>query len=1272
MSLIQRRLQSAHSLSQSQHHAVSQLRTRQLALEDATARTLNLEMRLRLGQDWLRDKGQMLPSSPLAPAALPPAAASSSFLSQLIFDVFSPSRSSRLALSTKPFGYSSEQAYAAIVAGFRASPSALLPQCLAASGSWVQAGENRRWVGSLCRSLVWDVLDDEEAVLEFVCSTLRCMQHDMQTRQDRKNRDSRDADETASAAQTAEERKEEEEEGESSPASVTPPRTLSPQPLTITTNSLSVTSNAIVPLAASSFSVLDHSALPLKLLHEYNLRFGAAYLQSTLSASLALVLSDSDHIDLNIDLMGSSPRAAKPAAANSSSVSDRLFNICSHLLEAITGSVASMPHGIRRITRLLFTLGSSPSSASSASSSDPLTAMHDPASPYRITSDYLFLNWLINAVMHPELYHLLPLSPPLSPLHRRNLQVVATVLIKLMSGSRFVFEGGRLAVLNDFLDAWRGRVVSFIEECCDLRDEKDTAAGRGLQQTETQAKPELSAGLPASASAGVIAMLPNDLFCLHWLLLAWKKDEVEAAKAEKESRKLSNGTSTPPSILSSSFVSPSASLVSLLVNLDTPPAYLSLSDNLYVLLSSGFPSLSVPALPPFPARSRTLSLCADMLTHILSLLPLLPSSFSSSSSLLSVLSDAARREEDTGNPAAGLATSECISLLSSLLPSPSHRSFLVLMVQWMDGWWQQLRQAEVSREAVWGAGVVEERTEELRRREAAVMAGLRLLQVRRVMEMVRVRVKRLKKLFAQRGEKEKEGGAAAGAAGSAGKERRAAAPSSSPLAPPYPASLLSASSGCGGSFPDSLNSDRFLCSSCMKLLEKRRVLLRSFYTKYIVGDDAAASTTSSSAAGSSLLPPSGAAASNSHPVNFSLSPPAAPTAAPVASAFGSAAAFSPSVGTEPGEGHSLLNLSLGPPLALLDPVVQSDLSDMINSSCYAEVWVQCERAVRVWWLQCEAVKAAIDTDFGVWYALMALGEREVGSDGLSVDDVKRMMREKAASTAKTAAGGGGGRGLSAEERVRRMRVPYLSTATVRAVEKELRRLGASTSGKEKVESIARIRAMVFACISNASMIRLRRRRQREQQRRLQPTHANGLSGGEEEEDDGDESVEAGSVDDYMCLLSFLLLSINPYGLLCQLSFVRLLHAPAASSKPFVDVLTAVKYIFGMQSTLAAALHFTPEMVERAKHGGRPALGETAGGGRAGVERSVSVGDLLTVQRTTSRPHSSLDVRHDNQQSAASSSSSSSSSSPSSTSTPPAANGAEESSDSVGVLYRPEI
>ena len=1246
LSLIQRTLRSTSSLSQSYHHSLSLLQTRLLTLETALTRTLNLEMRLRLGHDWLREKGQLLPSSPLPTLTTGPLS-----LHSLIFDVFHPSRPA-LSFATKPFGWDQEAAYRGLVALIRREPGGLLAECVAevgGSGGW-GGGEGRKWVGGLCRAVVCDVLVREEDVLAFLESALRRMHAHMARKAQRKreeedarsqrNRDDaerRDHAQSHSDAAPGERREDDHEDGDTSPSLV---HATSPIPsLTITTSSspssslsnpnhLPLSSSLIVPLPPLSFSVLDHSSLPLKLLHEYNLRYGAAYLHATVSPSLSLILQDTEHMDLNIDLMGPSPRShspqsPSPASSSSSSVSsssEKLFSVCSHLLTAITSSVSAMPVGIRRLTRLLFTLP-----CGGSRSSDPLQAMHDPSSPHRVTSDYLFLNWLINAVMHPEQYGLLPFLPPLTPLHRRNLQVVATVLIKLMSGSRFVFDSGRLVTLNDFLDQWRGRVVRFIEEVVVVAADDTAAAGQaeGAQAVMDVDETEL------------IAMLPNDLFCLHSMLLSWVKDDVDRGKAERQAerarRKLNPDSPAATPSPSSSSASSHADLVGLLVALDAPPPYLSIGDNLYLLLWSGFPPLAVPALPPFPASTRAEQLCADMLTYTLSLLPTLPSS-SSSPSMLVLLADAARREEESGNPSIAIATSECVALLSSSLPSSSsssssHQSFLSRLLTHLLSHHSTLLSSPLPRDAVWQSGLVEGRLDNLRGRDAEVMRGLRTLQVRRVMEMVRVKVKRLKKFLAQRGEREKERERELLAASAALKDRsKPTAPSSSPLASPgatyLPAVMVSAQ--CGGAFPDALNADRFLCSNCMRLLEKRRVLLRSFYTKYVIGE--------TDAAPHSLSPTSAAAPAS----------PGQSSPGPGGPAL--------STGTEPGEGHALLQLSLGPPLSLLDAAVQADLLDLIVSSTYSEVWVGCERADKVWWVECEAMREAVSGDFHLWYAIMGMADSDLADGVIDLHDVRRMVDDHRRGRPVPPLKDGqsdisGSRREAIERRLRRTHVPYLGSHTVGAVDRELRRMMATTSGREKLDCIARIRSVVFACMSNASMMQLRRKRQADESRRRD------VDGAAEDEEDGgggdgargsemEEAwveageVEVGSVDDYMCMLTFLLVQLNPFGLLSHLVFLRVLHAPAATHKPFVDLLTATKALFAMQATLAHVLRYTDNVLNRARGGARGVRSDGEGGsanaskaGAALMVRSVSQPYAIASGKAQTRPHSSQDV-HD--------------------------------------------
>ena len=1288
LSSIQQLLQTTHNLTSSYHHSLSQLTTRLHTLDDRTTRLLNEQHRLRLGLEWLREKGQLLPSSPLPTPAATAAPTAATDLTTTLFALFTQPTAS---FTSRPFSYHTEVCYRRLLWYVRRHPKAIVPAALAEANPTVLL-EQRRWLGGLCRGLVCDVMGDGRGVAEgdgspasavaLIEATLVRMQTVMRKRTERRRaeedearlqKDRDDAQQRQVVTQPSQPHSNAAEHMEDDESDVTTSTSsTSPLPaLTITTTPSTLTSllsstNSDIPILTASssftFSVLDHSSLPLKLLHEFNLRYGQRYLQSTLVSSIQLVLEE-QHVDLNIDLMGPSPRSAGPPTAGSSAVAgggagEKLFGICGHLMDAIVSSAAAMPPGMRRLTRLLFRLGSSATSSTASFSTSTTGLMSSPSSPYRLVSDYLFLNYLINALMHPSSYSLLPLSsPPLSPLHRRNLQVVATVLIKVMSGSRFVFEGGRLQQLNEAVEEWRERVIRFIDGLVDDDEAGSTAVE--LKEEGEEVGEESGEGEWEEEGVGedrevvdrVIATLPNDLFCLHWVLLGWKRDEVERGRAqrqlEREQRKASSALHSPSSSSRSVPLSP---LVALLVQMDDPPPYLSLADNLYILLSSGFPTLAVPSLPPFPSSSRTERLCADMLSYVLSLLPRLmpPSASSTSASVLTVLAAEAQRAESTGNAATAITVAECIALLSSSLPLTNLADFLTSLCAHLQSYHSLLTSSSLPSRLLLCTGEVERRQEELKRQEAEVRDGLRGLGVRRVMEMVRVRVKRLRKFLAQRSDKEKDklviqdkdrpvNGNQALDTTQQTRDRRVSAPTSSPLyVPPPPAylSTLLTGGGCSGPWPADIQSDRFLCAGCMRLLDKRRVLLRSFYNKYVIGEpigtatgvDVAAAALGGNSATLSLAVPL--------PLAPAVSSPAVLSNANSSSASASLSASAPSagvtIGTEPGLGHTLLNLSLGPPLNLLDQAVMCDLNDLICSAVWDEVWVDCERGEKQWWVECEALRQQLLADvdeaindeatgsdrldddemmrsaFEVWYALMALGEREVGGDsGVTVADVRRLLQDKQQQPSTA----GSATEQPLQRKLQQLSAPWLSSHTVVAFERELYGMLHSKSCRDKLDCIGRMRSIVFASLANGSMIALRR-----QQR------------GDSSESD----VEAGSVDDYMSLLSFLLVWLNPLSVLPHLSFLRLLHVPAAQHKAMVDVLTAVKYVYFMQQSLASAKAGAAGAVEFAlnadrlrqrvaSRGGRPA---SSVDGMSGRDSSVSSGvevDGVPMARSSSQP-----------------------------------------------------
>ena len=310
-----------------------------------------------------------------------------------------------------------------------------------------------------------------------------------------------------------------------------------------------------------------------------------------------------------------------------------------------------------------------------------------------------------------------------------------------------------------------------------------------------------------------------------------------------------------------------------------------------------------------------------------------------------------------------------------------------------------------------------------------------------------------------------------------------------------------------------------------------------------------------------------------------------------------------------------------------------------------EVWVDCERGEKQWWVECEALRQQLLADggeateaeaadreradevmqraFEVWHALMALGEREVGNDsGVTVADVRRQLQRKQqqpTATDSTAQ-------QPLQRKLQQLIAPWLSSHMVAAFERELYTMLHSKSCRDKLDCIGRMRSIVFATLANGSMIALRRQQQG---------------------DTSQSDVEAGSVDDYMSLLSFLFVWLNPLGLLPHLSFLRLLHVPAAQHKALVDALTAVKYVYFMQQSFvsakagaAAAVQFTLSadgLKQRVlSRGGRPGSSvdgmtrerdNSSGGGVDGgaMARSVSQpSGLIIGGRHFARSLSSLD------------------------------------------------
>jgi hypothetical protein len=211
--------------------------------------------------------------------------------------------------------------------------------------------------------------------------------------------------------------------------------------------------------------------------------------QSVVGDIVTQIVVADDGVDLNIDLMGASPKALDmmgmpqgdmplPAASTTSSgprtpmsgssgmsfgpsvptvssmpvrprqPGERLFVICSRLLESVRASLHAMPYGVRYLARLLATLQATtydpitgrpivqpPAAAftgaqssmddskrSTSSSSTPTSTSGirmEPTESERIASDFIFLNWIVNGVMFPD--QLLNENAPITSLVRSSL-----------------------------------------------------------------------------------------------------------------------------------------------------------------------------------------------------------------------------------------------------------------------------------------------------------------------------------------------------------------------------------------------------------------------------------------------------------------------------------------------------------------------------------------------------------------------------------------------------------------------------------------------------------------------------------------------------------------------------------------------------------------------------------------------------------------------------------------------------------------------------------
>jgi Vacuolar sorting protein 9 (VPS9) domain/GTPase-activator protein for Ras-like GTPase len=178
--------------------------------------------------------------------------------------------------------------------------------------------------------------------------------------------------------------------------------------------------------------------------------------------------------------------------------------VCGQLIHAVLKSLPMLPHGIRYVAKLVASMSDDGKSDQGQGEESDDTSHSGWTPRLRSVSDFLFINWVVNAIMFPE-NHQLSGPRPISQNARRNLQVVGTVLIKLMSGSRFTaFQQQHLAVLNQFLDELEPRMQSFLSKLLQV------ALPSEYYESEQLVDP-MHRQFP-------IALLPNDTFAIHALM----------------------------------------------------------------------------------------------------------------------------------------------------------------------------------------------------------------------------------------------------------------------------------------------------------------------------------------------------------------------------------------------------------------------------------------------------------------------------------------------------------------------------------------------------------------------------------------------------------------------------------------------------------------------------------------------------------------------------------------------------------------------------------
>ena len=498
-----------------------------------------------------------------------------------------------------------------------------------------------------------------------------------------------------------------------------------------------------------------------------------------------------------------------------------------------------------------------------------------------------------------------------------------------------------------------------------------------------------------------ILILPNDLFALHGLMKGCWQQAVQVRVASTPSRKKqmqSNGppptpvpihklplpnfprcllAATAPSSTTSGCPYPLPLLTHLLTCLSSlgdvanfvPPG-----ENTYVLLDSGFQPVKYPrALEelreewPFGGEKggegERMKHAVDVLLAALSNMPPLPSDPAQvcTQTLEEIFHRLTKQYSSASSLASQLHSTYAIltSHLQQQWQKDSFKPFLLAVAGFLLKQHHLLLNArETTTRILWNYGALTKYHDAHLRQDALVLHQFKVYQLKKLLELTRPKIRRLKKFLAIKTDPRTAAGVAGGGATAvAGSPQNTAGVTASPSGgsalnsvSPASGSIAADHPQCAGACPDNPSLDRFLCSLCSRLLERRRGLVKSFMNKYVIGEGVVISSTGTKDGNGSA----GVAGGGSGVASIN--------------AFAVPEGGSSGGGINSSSSQSLfVSVGTGPPLDIRESSIACDIQDYILSSAYSELFVRCQKAEEAWYGKMVKLRRFFDGNFVQFY-----------------------------------------------------------------------------------------------------------------------------------------------------------------------------------------------------------------------------------------------------------------------------------------------------------------